>query len=66
MVALLSSGTCFLELAMTSVESPVQLALCGREDGIMCDEYNIDSSHLPLYLLLGPELSKEVGHEMGR
>lgn len=32
----------------------------------MCDEYNVDSSHLPLYLLLGPELSKEVDHEMGR
>lgn len=50
---------------MTSVESPVHLALCGKELGIMGGEHNIDSSHLPLCLLLGLELSKEVDHEMG-
>lgn len=63
-VAFLSSNTChLLELAMTSVELLAQLALCGREKGTRSDEDNID---LPLCLLLGPELSKEVDLEMKR
>lgn len=51
---------------MTSVELLAQLALCGREKGTRSDEDNIDLAHLPLYLLLGPELSKEVDLEMKR
>lgn len=66
-VAFLSSNTCrLLELAITSVELLAQLALCGREKGTRSDEDNIDLAHLPLYLLLGPELSKEVDLEMKR
>lgn len=49
---------------MTSVESPVHLALYGKEEGIMGGGYHMDPSHLPLCLLLGPELSKEVNHKI--
>ena len=51
---------------MTSVQLLAQLALCGREKGTRSDEDNIDLAYLPLYLLLGPELSKEVDLEMKR
>lgn len=59
MVAFVSSGPCFfLEPVVTSVESPVLLALGDKERGIMGGEYNIDTSHLPLYLLLGLSIAK--------
>ena len=42
------------------------ISLCGREKGTRGKEDNIDLSHLPLSLLLGPELSKEVDLEKKR